>query len=106
MSSPAFLRGVLEHERGLFCNVVGAVLEEGRGHRPDPKARSAEDIIGHLIGHNQDLIEQHGTIKDIGNHLHDYREVLKQLGREFPPNFILKDVLDKALEPEPERLGG
>ena len=43
--------------RRSFCNVVGAVLEEGRGHRADPKARSAEEIIGHLIGHNQDLIE-------------------------------------------------
>ena len=57
MSTPAFLQGILGHERGLFCNVVGAVLEEGRGQRADPKARSAEEIIEHLIGHNQDLIE-------------------------------------------------
>lgn len=57
MSTPAFLHGILEHERGLFCNVVRAVPEEGREYRPDPKARSAEDLIGHLIGHNQDLIE-------------------------------------------------
>ncbi len=57
MSTPAFLQGILGHERGLFCNVVGAVPEEGRGYRPDPKARSAEDLIGHMIGHNQDLIE-------------------------------------------------
>ena len=57
MSSPAFLQGILGHERGLFCNVVGAVPEEGRQHRADPKARSAEELIGHLIGHNQDLIE-------------------------------------------------
>jgi len=57
MSTPAFLQGMLEHERGLFCNVVGAVLEDGRGHRPDPKARSSTELIEHLIGHNQDLIE-------------------------------------------------
>ena len=57
MSTPAFLRGMLEHERGLFCNVVGAVPEDGREHRADPKARSATELIGHLIGHNQDMIE-------------------------------------------------
>ncbi len=57
MSTPAFLVGILGHERGLFCNVISAVPEEGRGYRPEPKARSAEDLIGHLIGHNQDLIE-------------------------------------------------
>ena len=57
MSTPSFLQGILEHERGLFCNVVNAVPEEGRGYRPEPKARSAEDLISHLIGHNQDLIE-------------------------------------------------
>ena len=52
MSTPAFLQGILGHERGLFSNVVSAVPEEGRGHRPDPKARCATDIIEHLIGHN------------------------------------------------------
>ena len=57
MSSPAFLQGILSHERGLFCNVVGAVPEERRDHRCEPKARSAEELIGHLIGHNHDLIE-------------------------------------------------
>lgn len=57
MSTPAFLQGVLGHERGLFRNVISAVLEEGRGHRPDPKARSSQELIEHLIGHGQDLIE-------------------------------------------------
>ena len=57
MSTPALLQGILGHDRGLFCKVVGAVPEDGRGYRPDPKARSAEAIIEHLIGHNQDLIE-------------------------------------------------
>ena len=57
MSTPMFLQGILGHERGLFRNVVGAVLEEGRGHRPDPKARSSQELIEHLIGHGQDLIE-------------------------------------------------
>lgn len=57
MSTPAFLQGMLAHERELFCNVVGAVPESGRDHRADPKARSATDLIEHLIGHNQDMIE-------------------------------------------------
>ncbi len=57
MSSPAFLQGILSHERGLFCNVVGAVPEDGRDYRCDPKARSAEELIGHLIGHNLDVLE-------------------------------------------------
>jgi hypothetical protein len=57
MSSPAFLQGILSHERGLFCNVVGAVPEDGREYRCDPKARSAEELIGHLIGHNLDVLE-------------------------------------------------
>ncbi len=57
MSTPAFLKGILQHDSGLFCNVVGAVPEDGRDYRADPKARSAEEIIEHLIGHNQDLIE-------------------------------------------------
>ena len=57
MSTPAFLQGILGHERGLFRNVVSAVLEEGRGHRPDPKARSSQELIEHLIGHGQDLVE-------------------------------------------------
>lgn len=57
MSSPAFLQGILTHERGLFCKVVGAVPEEGRAYRCEPKARSAEELIGHIIGHNYDLLE-------------------------------------------------
>ena len=94
MSTPAFLQGTLGHERGLFCNVVGAVLEEGRGHRPDPKARSAEDLIGHLIGHNQDLIEllddgvihhrnqvSFGTIEDAVATLDQtFGEIIERLG--------------------------
>ncbi len=57
MSTPAFLQGILEHEQGLFCNVVGAVPEEGRAYRCEPKARRAEELIGHIIGHNYDLLE-------------------------------------------------
>ncbi len=57
MSSPAFLQGILSHERGLFSSVVGAVPEDRRDYRCEPKARSAEELIGHLIGHNLDVLE-------------------------------------------------
>ncbi len=57
MSTPAFFKSFLEHERGLFGNVIGAVLEDGLDHRPDPKSRSARELIEHLIGHNLDLVE-------------------------------------------------
>ncbi len=53
MSAPAFLQGILSHERALFCNVVAAVPEDSRRFRCEPKVRSAEE----LIGHNLDLVE-------------------------------------------------
>ena len=64
MSTPIFFRGLLEHERGLFRNVLAAVPEEGLSYRADPKARTARDLIEHLIGHNLDLMEllDDGTI--------------------------------------------
>jgi uncharacterized damage-inducible protein DinB len=57
MSTPAFFKGILEHERGLFRNVLAAVPEDGLRYQADPKARTARDLIEHLIGHNLDLIE-------------------------------------------------
>jgi uncharacterized damage-inducible protein DinB len=64
MSSPAFLQGFLSSERGIFAKVLGAVPESGLDYRPDPIPRSAGDLIGHLMGHNLDLIElvDEGTI--------------------------------------------
>ncbi len=57
MSTPAFFRSFLEHERTLFVNVLDAVVEDGLDYRADPKARSARELIGHLVGHNLDLVE-------------------------------------------------
>jgi uncharacterized damage-inducible protein DinB len=57
MSTPGFLHDLLTRERGIFRKVVAAVLEDGREYRPDPKGRSSSELIGHLIGHNLDLIE-------------------------------------------------
>jgi len=37
--------------------VVGAVLDDGLQHRPDPVSRSSRELIEHLIGHNLDMVE-------------------------------------------------
>ena len=55
MSTPAFFQSFLTQERGLFAKVVGAVPQDGLEYRADPKARSARDLIEHLVGHNLDL---------------------------------------------------
>ena len=44
-------------EQAAFVRVFKAVPGDKLGHRADPRARSAEEIMGHLIGHEQDLIE-------------------------------------------------
>ncbi len=64
MSTPAFLKSILQYERPLFGNVLAAVPEDGADYRADPKARTARSLIEHLIGHNLDLIEllDEGTI--------------------------------------------
>lgn len=57
MSTPAFLQGLLHHERGLFAKVLAAVPDTGLDYQVDPKSRTARDIVEHLIGHNLDLLE-------------------------------------------------
>lgn len=57
MSTPAFFKGFLQHERTLFGNVLAAVPESGLEYQADPRARTARDLIEHLLGHNLDLIE-------------------------------------------------
>lgn len=57
MSTPAFFQNFLAHERGLFVNVLSAVTEDGLDYQADPKARTARQLIEHLIGHNLDLLE-------------------------------------------------
>ncbi len=57
MSTPAFFQSFLGHERGLFSNVIGAVPDNALDYRPEPVARSARQLVEHLIGHNLDLQE-------------------------------------------------
>jgi len=57
MSNLEFFRGMLLNERPIFTKVVGAVLDDGLEHRPDPISRSSRELIEHLIGHNLDMVE-------------------------------------------------
>jgi uncharacterized damage-inducible protein DinB len=47
-----------------FVGVFQAVPADQLAYRPHPKSRSALELIGHLIGHEQDLVElaQTGSI--------------------------------------------
>ena len=44
-------------ETPLFVRVFNAVPTEQLEWRPEPKARTARELLGHLIGHEQDLVE-------------------------------------------------
>ncbi len=41
----------------LFVRVFNAVPADKLDWRPEPKARTARELIGHLIGHEQDVVE-------------------------------------------------
>ena len=57
MSTPEFyLQRVLD-EYTRFRTVIDASPADQLDYRPDPTARSARELIGHLIGHTHDLIE-------------------------------------------------
>ena len=54
----------LQHSAAEFARFLG-VLEatpaDQLAYRPHPRSRSAYELIGHLIGHEQDLLELAGT---------------------------------------------
>ena len=45
----------------LFVRVFNAVPGDKLDWRPEPKARTARALLGHLIGHEQDVVELLGT---------------------------------------------
>ena len=45
----------------LFVRVFNAVPADKLDWRPEPKARTARALIGHLIGHEQDVVELLGS---------------------------------------------
>jgi uncharacterized damage-inducible protein DinB len=44
-----------------FLGVLEATPADQLAYRPHPRSRSAYELIGHLIGHEQDLLELAGT---------------------------------------------
>jgi|TARA_B100002003_G_scaffold162506_2_gene150865 uncharacterized damage-inducible protein DinB len=44
-----------------FVRVFNAVSADQLDWRPEPKARTARELIGHLIGHEQDVVELLGS---------------------------------------------
>ena len=48
-------------ETPLFVRVFNAVPTGKLEWRPEPKARTARELIGHLIGHEQDVVELLGS---------------------------------------------
>jgi uncharacterized damage-inducible protein DinB len=57
MSTRAFLCTLLSRERDLFAQVIRAVPQERLDYQPDSKARTARQLVEHLLGHHLDLAE-------------------------------------------------
>lgn len=57
MTNQAFFVQTLNGEFDRFHNVVAALPGDRLDYRHDPKSRSASELVGHLIGHFQDLVE-------------------------------------------------
>ena len=57
MSNREFFASMLEGEKDRFVNVLAAVPAGELGWKPQVKSRTAGELLGHLIGHDQDLTE-------------------------------------------------
>ena len=75
----------------MFEKVFNAVPGDKLNWKPEPKARSARELIGHLIGHEQDLDELL-----TGGEIH-HRNPLLPMGRKYvlswPPRRLLGPIL-------------
>ncbi|MGH9255314.1 MAG: DinB family protein [Vicinamibacterales bacterium] len=57
MSNRTFFQQTLSSEFDRFHNVIAALPAGRLDFRHDPKSRSAAELVGHVIGHIQDMIE-------------------------------------------------
>lgn len=57
MSTRRFLHTLLSQEQGIFARVIAAIPAAQLVYRPDPRARSAREMVEHLLGHHLDLAE-------------------------------------------------
>jgi uncharacterized damage-inducible protein DinB len=64
MTNREFFLHVCSDEYPRFRGVLRATPADQLEYRPHPRSRSAYELIGHLIGHEQDLLElaETGTI--------------------------------------------
>ena len=57
MTNQAFFLHTLNSEFDRFHNVVAALPADRLDYRHDPRSRSATELVEHLIGHFEDLVE-------------------------------------------------
>ena len=64
MTNREFFAQLCSHEQPRFIGVLEALPTDKLDYRPHPKSRSAHELVAHLIGHEQDLVElfETGTI--------------------------------------------
>ncbi len=106
MSNREFFASMLEGETERFAGVLAAVPGDRLDWRPEPKARTARELLGHLIGHDQDIEElaQTGTI----NHrmqvpFDDHAHALRLFGESRAAAARAVRALDDATWAEPGR---
>ncbi len=61
MNSKDRLITLWEEELPSFLNCIRAIPEDKAGYTPNPKTRTAKEIVEHIIGHPADIIE---AVKD------------------------------------------
>ena len=61
MTNREFFAQCCGSEYPIFLKVFQAVPANQLDWRPHPKSRSANELLGHLIGHEQDLVELANT---------------------------------------------
>lgn len=57
MTNRDFFAQMISGEFERFRNVIAALPADKLDYKPDPKARTAGELVGHMIGHNEDLVE-------------------------------------------------
>lgn len=57
MTNQEFFRQHCTSEHPRFLGVLKATPADGLDYRPHPRSRSTRELIGHLVGHEQDLVE-------------------------------------------------
>ncbi len=50
----------------LFVRVFNAVSADKLDWRPEPKALTARELLGHLIGHEQDVVDRRWCMNPAG----------------------------------------